>query len=259
MPAGEGTDLSGYDGIVEATKGTAFVPKGRSVWELGTGGDPAEKAGDDYRTRTKDPLGEDQSHTTFVFVTPRRWLGKRDWVKRRQKQKKWLDVRAFDVEDIEQALEQAPAVHLRLSEALGKPAYGVQTIEDWWRRFSTDSNPPLTPELVLAGRTGNAAALLRLLDEDVQRTTITAPSIDDVLAFVAATILSAAGDGRLDLLARTLIVRDTHTLRVLDSDAKLLILLPFDEELHREAQLVRSHHVLLLSSPDAPADITLDV
>jgi hypothetical protein len=40
MRAAEGTGFSGYDGQVEALKGTPFVPAGRSVWELGVGADP---------------------------------------------------------------------------------------------------------------------------------------------------------------------------------------------------------------------------
>ena len=38
LRAGEGTGYPGYDGQVEALTATPFVPKGVSVWELGTGG-----------------------------------------------------------------------------------------------------------------------------------------------------------------------------------------------------------------------------
>jgi hypothetical protein len=44
MPGGEGSEIPGYDGKVVANKGTPFVPEGKSVWELGTGEDPATKA-----------------------------------------------------------------------------------------------------------------------------------------------------------------------------------------------------------------------
>jgi hypothetical protein len=33
MRAAEGTDFRGYDGEVEASRGTPFVPLGASVWE----------------------------------------------------------------------------------------------------------------------------------------------------------------------------------------------------------------------------------
>jgi hypothetical protein len=72
MRGGEGVGLPGYDGIVEATRATSFVPGGLSVWEMGTSEDLAGKATDDYTSRTADPLGVDMASATFVFVTPRR-------------------------------------------------------------------------------------------------------------------------------------------------------------------------------------------
>ena len=44
MRGGEGVGLTGYDGFVEATRSTPFVPDGFSVWEMGVGGDPEKKA-----------------------------------------------------------------------------------------------------------------------------------------------------------------------------------------------------------------------
>src|SRR4051794_30288942 len=76
MRTGEGAGMPGFDGVVEAGRTTPFVPEGVSVWEMGAGEDPADKANSDYRTRTKDSLGFDKSGTTFVFVTLRRWSKK---------------------------------------------------------------------------------------------------------------------------------------------------------------------------------------
>src|ERR1700738_4660541 len=76
MRAGEQAELPGYDGVVDSPFETFFVPEGHSVWELGTGQDPGDKASRDYKWRTDDPLGEDRANTTFVFVTPRVFKGK---------------------------------------------------------------------------------------------------------------------------------------------------------------------------------------
>src|SRR6266536_3185194 len=84
MRADMGAGVPGYDGIVEASRATPFVPAGRSVWELGTGGDPLDKANRDYRKRTDDPLGEDMASTKFVFVTSRRWPEGEAWAERRR-------------------------------------------------------------------------------------------------------------------------------------------------------------------------------
>lgn len=257
--AGEGSSVAGYDGVVEAGNGTPFVPKGRSVWEFGTGGDPRAKAEADYKKRTTSPLGETCGETTFVFLTARRWAKKTEWIKQKKDQgAPWKDIKVFDVDDIEAALEAAPGVHFAFSDQLGKPAYGVHALEDWWDWFRTGSSPPLTTELVLAGRQEHASSLLAYLNEDRIRTTISAASSDDVLAFVAATIASVQDEGdRLQLFGRTLIVRDGHSLQILERGAKLLILLPYTEDLYRDAEQVRANHVILLGQPGTPAEIQL--
>jgi hypothetical protein len=257
--AGEGAEVPGYDGVVEAAKGTPFVPSGRSVWELGTGDDPRAKAEEDYKNRTASPLGEICADTTYVVLTPRRWNKKAEWIKQKKDEgSPWKDIRVFDVDDIEAALERAPGVHFAFSDQLGNPAYGVLALEDWWNRFRTGSSPMLTNELVLAGRQPQASALLTYLNEDRNRTTISAASADDVLAFVAATIASVLDEGaRLNLFGRTLIVRDARSLQILERGAKLLILLPYSEDLYREAEQIRANQVILLGQPGAPAEIQL--
>ena len=105
------------------------------------------------------------------------------------------------------------------------------------------TSPPISPQIALAGRADSAAQLLELLEEDRSFTTIGARSVDDVLGFIAATMLTTPEELRAELLARTLIVHDAAALRQLDGSETLLILLPFEEQMRREAELVRSNHV----------------
>ena len=257
MRGGEGSEVPGYDGRVTANKGTPFVPEGRSVWELGTGEDPAAKASKDYRTRTRSALGEVQADTTFVFVTPRRWPDKDQWIRRRLKKSPWKSIRVFDVDNIEQVFDQAPGTHYTFSETIGKPAFGVQGLELWWSGFASSTNPNLTSELVLAGRQPEAQELPRILEGDVTRTVIAAASREDVFAFIAASVSAAEESLRLDLFSRALIVKDAAALRNLDHATKLLILLPYDDALQREAELMRSHHIVFVTLRDMPANIKL--
>jgi hypothetical protein len=257
MRSGEGAGLPGYDGTVEATRATPFVPEGLSVWEMGVGEHPADKANSDYRTRTEDSLGVDQGTATFVFVTPRRWRKKADWAAKKRAEGKWRDVWALDADDIEQALDEAPAVHFWLSEMLGMPAAGVQTLEDWWERFSSVYEPTLTPQMVLAGRADEAASLLRLLARDVGRTLVRAASVDDGLAFVGCVMLSADPETSAAMLSKSLIVHDGVSLRRLDSTSSLLILLPYEEHLRRDADLVRNHHVVCIVTDAGDVDLDL--
>jgi hypothetical protein len=148
MRAAEGVDAPGYDGMSDALRATPFVPKGPTVWELGVGANPGEKAQRDYRSRTDDSLGVSTGDTTFVFVAAREWRDKDAWAQRKREEGRWADVRAFDVDDIEQALELAPAVHHRFSEVVGKSSHGAISIDLWWKKFRHLSSPSLDPEMV---------------------------------------------------------------------------------------------------------------
>jgi hypothetical protein len=164
--------------------------------------------------------------TTFVFVTPRRWPKKTDWAAKKRAEGKWRDVLALDGDDIEQALDEAPAIHFWFSEALGMHTAAVQTLEAWWDGFSSAYEPTLTPRMVLAGRANEAAALLRLLARDVGRALVRAASVDDGLAFVGSVMLSADPDASAAMFSKSLLVHDGASLRRLDNTSSLLILLP---------------------------------
>lgn len=258
MRGGEGVGLTGYDGFVEASRATPFVPDGLSVWEMGVGRDAAAKAQRDYRARTDNPQGIDPAEHTFVFVTPRRWEERKDWEQRKRAEGIWHDVRAMDADDIELALDVSPAVQVWLSELLGLEPLGATSIEDWWARYSRGFDPTMTPEVVLAGRADPAAQLVRRLAEDAGQTFIRAVSVDDGLAFAACSMMAVAPEDAEPLLARSLLVHDGLTLRRLDRTSSLLILLPYEGGLQREAHLVENHHVVfVITEPDGDVDIDL--
>ncbi|MEX0160632.1 MULTISPECIES: hypothetical protein [unclassified Microbacterium] len=258
MRGGEGVGLTGYDGFVEASRATSFVPEGLSVWEMGVGGDPEKKAQDDYRNRLKDAGGVERSETTFVFVTPRRWEKKKDWERRRRAEKIWRDVRVLDGDDIEQALELCPAVQVWLSEMLGMDPFGATSIEDWWTRFSRGFSPVLTSAVVLAGREDQASALTRRLTGEVGRTFIRAASVDDGLAFAVCSMMMMEPENSEPMLAKSLLVHDGATLRRLEQTSRLLILLPYEEHLQRDAHLISNHHVVFVTT-DLDGDVDVDL
>jgi len=258
MRGGEGVGLTGYDGFAEASRATPFVPEGLSVWEMGVGGDPGAKAQRDYRSRTDNPQGIDRAEHTFVFVTPRRWEDKKDWEQRKRGEGIWRNVRVLDADDFELALEASPAVQIWLSELLGLEPLGATSIEDWWGRYSRGFDPTMTPQVVLAGRADRAASLVRRMADDVGRTFIRAVSVDDGLAFAACSMMAVPPEAAEPTLARSLLVHDGVTLRRLDRTSSLLILLPYEEGLQREAHLVENHHVVfVITDPDGDVDIEL--
>ena len=58
--AGDGVSIGGWDGCLEATEGNEFVPKGKSVWEIGKDKNVKGKADGDYEKRKAGmfPAGE---------------------------------------------------------------------------------------------------------------------------------------------------------------------------------------------------------
>ena len=110
IPWGSATYIGGWDGIVDSKEKTRYAPKGISLWELGTDRDPKKKADADYEKRTGDPLGYTPHDATFVFVTPRTWTKKEEWVSQKKEEKKWKDVIVYDGISLAQWLDEAPAV-----------------------------------------------------------------------------------------------------------------------------------------------------
>lgn len=246
MPGDEDSDLGGYDGLVTSPQATPLVPLGKSVWEFGTNGDPGAKANLDYNKRTKDSLGVDKLSTTFVFVTPRRWPGSVAWVAKKAEAHEWAKVVVVTASDLFSALESAPNTHIWFSELLKIPAQGVMTLAGWWEKFTSPTKGLLTAELLMAGREQQGNALLRrIVEEERGHTWIGAPSTDDVLGFVAATIQTSEPGSREALMERTLVVLDPGALAFLDRTDGLLILLPYEESLVRQADLTTNHHVIL--------------
>lgn len=258
MPGDEHVHLPGYDGVVRSPVQTPFVPFGKSVWEFGVGGNPKGKADADYAKRTKEPHGLNRAETTFVFVTPHRWANGRQWAQEKTALNDWKNVQVRTASDLYAALERSPRTHVRFSEEIGIPANGVQSLIKWWENFASGTQGLLTPELLTAGRTEQAARLLAsLIEEPARLLWIAAPDPDDVLSFVAAVAYRADPAVRQDILDRALVVFDPGALAYLGEMEGLLLLVPFEESLVRRADLISGHHIILHSSSGALGDLEL--
>ena len=124
IPTGSSVRMGGWDGILEIEHGNSWVPQGASGWEFSCKKEKIrQKATEDYEKRTMDPKGLDISTTTFLFVTPRRWPGKREWVEETKKnpQDQWADVRVLDADDLVLWLQQVPKATFWLALQIFKP------------------------------------------------------------------------------------------------------------------------------------------
>jgi transcriptional regulator with XRE-family HTH domain len=256
----EGIQLHGWDGIVKADEVTAFVPKGLSGWEMGTGAAPKRKAEKDLVNRARDPTPLVAGQSTVVFVTPRRWDYKEKWAREQSNAGPWREVRVIDADDLAHWLEQAPAVHTWLSVQIGKaPAHAID-LESYWENWSGATQPPLTCRFLLSGRDAEAAELReRLADSGGRGIAVRAESRSEAIAAIYCAITELPKDQAESVLARTVVVDQQSALRHLIGGPPPLVLIPrFDAEDLVSAAIRAGHTVVVpLGCADPETDDVL--
>ncbi|HWZ42429.1 MAG TPA: HigA family addiction module antitoxin [Candidatus Saccharimonadales bacterium] len=147
FPGYDNAEKKGWDGRVDASAATPWIPIGKSGWEFGCNEDSKQKADSDYAARVKAIPAAERSEMNFVFVTPRNWNGKTKWVKAKQALGAWKSVRAYDASDLEQWLEQSLQAQGWLSEKMGSPSEGMHSLDEQWRAWASVTDPELSKEL----------------------------------------------------------------------------------------------------------------
>ncbi len=251
FPGSNASQTHGWDGVVETTEATTFVPEKRSIWELGAGADYATKASAEFTKRTGQLSDAERMKHAFVFVTPRIWdTGLEDWIKNRSGYG-WREVRLYDGNSLEHWLEDCPGVAIPLARKLGlMPTAGVQTIHDFWDEYRLNTNPPLKEDLLLAGREERAKQLVESFG--VGRPGLSkwkADSAIEASLFIAAAIMRAEGELSDFLLSRTLFVASLDGAKALPASGNFnLILLTTAGRVG--ASLARTNQVTLVLGVD---------
>jgi transcriptional regulator with XRE-family HTH domain len=255
FPSDESVQFAGWDGTCDIEAGTEHIPDGRSGWEIGTQRNKiTEKADEDYTKRTADLLGLNKAESSFVFVTPRRWAQKRKWAEAKRAEKDWLDVRAYDADDLVHWIELYPAVGHWLAVALGNRPVGVQQLAEAWEEWSLSTQLPLSTDLILAGRDEEATKILRWLRDDPSVLSIQAEAPDEAIAFLHAAIGELPEPNRTAHYARSLIASDVEAARKLgDSLSPLIIVLEDAEPGLAQRLASRGHHVIIAHGPSGGA------
>jgi hypothetical protein len=251
FPAGESVQSGGYDGIIEISEENAFVPIGLSIWELGVNRDTKGKADDDYSKRSENSLGIEKTKATFVFVTPRKWGNKDEWVRLKKEENVWLDVRAYDADDIEQWLEIAPAVNVWLGHHIGKRPEDSQDLETFWGEWMNATNPPFPVELLLSNRSQAKERLHNWMNSSETGISVQTDSIDESVAFLAAYLYTLPEEERVVQFSKSVIVYNANVFRTLIANNDRLILIPmFNEPKSIGAAIQKGHLVYVPISKD---------
>jgi hypothetical protein len=261
--ADEGIQLEGFDGVLEVETGNAFVPSGKSVWEFGTSRKAKAKADGDYEKR-KETLSEDTirpAETAFVFVTPRRWSKKDEWIREKQKEGFWREVRAYDADDLETWLESAPAIHVWMSILLGKQPETAIDLENFWKDWAEVTEPHISPELVVSGRNQEVEEIYKWLNQPPSALALQAESKLEAVAFFSAALNELPAEQREQAFSACLIATDISAWRQLSSSVQSLILISnFDGNDSIVRGVQNGHRVLIpLSRADAKLSSTLEI
>lgn len=134
----------GWDGVVVNAQSHPYIPQGNSYWEIGTNKKAKEKATCDYKKRTKATSSSIRKQSTFVFVTPRPWRNKNQWIKDVKDAKQWKDVKVLDRNDIVSWLNQHNILKIAfLQKYLKRNVTGVYQLEEKWNLWSKTTSPEL--------------------------------------------------------------------------------------------------------------------
>lgn len=202
-----GVQYGGWDGIIRNAEQESFqVPQGDSFWEFGCGQEPKSKANEDYDKRTINPLGVVPANSTFVFVTPRNWSGRDDWAKEKSAECKWKRVVALDADSLKSWLDSIPSIHVWATILLGKPVQGLMGLEQWWEIWRKRTNPTITQEMILCGRSETKEAISTWYVGNSTQVSLVSGTIEEAAGILAATVALMDPNISDAFTARTLMV-----------------------------------------------------
>lgn len=191
FPGYDNGERHGWDGVLETTQATQWVPEGLSVWELGTTSEVKTKANKDIKKRSRKSLQVDPSVATYIFVTLRVWKGKDKtaWLNEQKASKRWKDVRVYDAEDLERWLERSLETRIWLESRVSLPSEvrsdGVRPLDAAWNQWVNASAPGVNEPFFAEAVKEHQATLTAFLEaSQSNHLTVGAASVEEALAFL---------------------------------------------------------------------------
>lgn len=262
FPGNDDAERPGWDGWSECEVGNPWVPAGSTGWEFGTNKDPRTKADGDYAKSVKAMArASERMKTTFVFVTPRRWPNKVEWVKKKVAEKKWRDVRAYDANDLEQWIAQSVSSQAWLAGELGLPTKEVASLDEAWQAWCGAAKSSM-PAALFSIAVGTAKPkFLQWLAEPAQKPFVLASdSKEEAVAFLS--VLLSSEDAQLAATRdRVVIFRSPDALIKLTKGATDFVAVALTDEVQQALAAARPLHAVVVLPRNASsleADVTLE-
>jgi hypothetical protein len=247
IPKGKSTYRGGWDGRVEISSTSEFVPEGLSFWEFGTEKNPASKAEKDYRKRTEETVADDYSNATFVFVTTRYWEKSSDWISQKKAEGIWKNIVVIDGNLLVEWLAASTIISQQLAVLSGVKIKGsLESIPQFWHNWSTGpQNRQFSPKILLAGRKPQASDLLERLFQPSSVIPIQASTIDETLAFCAAAIISSELNSEL-YISKSVIVENEEDFKLLLYEPPAILIPRFPVSSIIYTAIPKGHTVIVL-------------
>lgn len=261
FPGNDDAERPGWDGFTITTSGTPWIPAGQTGWEFGVNEDVKSKADGDFIKSVKAyNTKAEREKITFVFVTPRRWPGKTDWVTDMKAKKQWKHVRAYDASDLEQWLEQSLAGQTWFANENERPSEGVRSLDKSWTDWADVAKPHLPGALFETAIEVARDKLKGFLTRNPGNPlAIAADSIEEALAFLSRIFMEPEFEMARD---RVLVFDDVGVLPKLAKGSQDFIPVVHTRDVERElgpyANDLRSIVVYPRNATNFDPDITLE-
>lgn len=207
------TSSSGFDGILESNEKTQYIPKGISVWEMGCNIDKKGKADEDYDKRKNNPLDTNPKETVYIQVSPRKWKDEKikEWCNEKNQDKFWKKVILLDAKDLEEWINNTPNVEQWFAEELNLPNEGIQTLNQWWKKWSSvNQNIQFTSDLILTNKENESKDLQNYLKTS-KYIIVKSSTIEESIAFLYSVIDKFPLTQREYYLNKVLIIDDERS------------------------------------------------
>ena len=235
FPGNDDAERPGWDGFVEASAGTPWIPRGLSGWEFGVNQNIKGKADADFTKSIKAVRKAERHSMTFIFVTPQRWSGKATWTAEARAKRQWNDVRAYDAQDLEQWLEQSIVGQTWLANETCHPSAGVRSLDKCWRDWADVASPPLSSSLFSSAIDDAKHPMLSRLSQPWHEPIIiAADSVEEALAFLSTLFSDVGGKELASYRDRILVFDKPGTLPRLADGAQNFIAVAVNREVERE-------------------------
>lgn len=250
LPSGSATYIGGWDGIIYCNEETSYVPRGTSLWEFGTSSDPKGKADADYQKRKLDSLGFNPSESIFIFVTPRLWAKKDDWIAEKKAENYWKDIKVYDSVDIEQWLDNTLSVSRWFASQDGVGSYpfdGIITADEFWEEWSIGPKLQLMPDALVSGREYEKDLLLSTLQGVPTIKGIKASTKNEAIAFIIACAKLFDSQEMDRFFSKALLIDTEGNFRGIriNTYTPLNLIPRFDDPQPLYSAVSKGHHVLV--------------